>query len=308
MAAYNGEKYLREQVDSILCQTYQDFELIICDDCSTDSTPLILKEFARTDPRIKCYFNESNLGFKKNFEKAINFCAGDYIALSDQDDIWTNDHLELLLDNINDFDFVFSKSSFIDESGKKTGNTYPFYRETYMKKVKNLKRLDLFYLILVRNHVQGCTVLFKKELLLFFLPIPDALKYHDWWFALVSSFFFKMQYLNQITVYYRTHDNNASDDEKDLARQQKRSNYYHSRYNLIRSFYECFKTKMNNNEEQLCQTIMKYYYSVIYNENLFFRLAGYMRFYFLLNLDEALKKYILFFPRLVYQILPKNIT
>jgi len=296
MAAYNGEKYLREQVDSILCQTYQDFELIICDDCSTDSTPLILKEYEKNDPRIKCYFNEGNLGFKKNFEKAINFCAGDYIALSDQDDIWTNDHLELLLSNIHNFDFIFSQSSFIDESGKKTGKAYPFYRETYMKKVKKLNRLDLFYLIFVRNHVQGCTVLFKKDLLPFFLPIPDIIKYHDWWFALATSFFFKMHYLNRITVYYRIHENNASDDEKDLTRQQKRNNYYHSRYNLISSFCERFKSKMTKNEKQLCQTISKYYYSVMYSKNLFFCLICYIRFYFILNLDEDIKKYILFFP------------
>ena len=88
MATYNGEKFLRYMLDSILSQTYQDIELIICDDNSSDSTCLILKEYEKNNSRIKLYFNESNLGFIKNFEKAISLCSGDYIALSDQDDIW----------------------------------------------------------------------------------------------------------------------------------------------------------------------------------------------------------------------------
>jgi glycosyltransferase involved in cell wall biosynthesis len=71
MTTYNGEKFLKEQLDSILSQTYNDFELIICDDCSTDSTPVFLREYEKSDKRIKCFFNECNLGFLKNFEKAI---------------------------------------------------------------------------------------------------------------------------------------------------------------------------------------------------------------------------------------------
>ena len=96
MTTYNGEKYLAEQLDSILSQTHTDWELIICDDCSTDSTWQILQEYAQKDSRIKIYKNEQNLGFKKNFEKAIGLCTGDYIALSDQDDVWFPEHLSLL--------------------------------------------------------------------------------------------------------------------------------------------------------------------------------------------------------------------
>lgn len=88
MATYNGEKYLREQIDSIFNQTVQDFELIVCDDCSTDTTWNILLDYQVQDKRIKCYRDEENLGFKKNFEKAIGLCTGEYIALSDQDDVW----------------------------------------------------------------------------------------------------------------------------------------------------------------------------------------------------------------------------
>ena len=97
MATYNGEKYLREQLDSILSQTITDWELIVCDDCSKDTTVGILKSYQRKDGRVKIFVNEKNLGFKKNFEKAIGLCSGDYIALADQDDIWHDNHLEVLL-------------------------------------------------------------------------------------------------------------------------------------------------------------------------------------------------------------------
>lgn len=118
MATYNGEKYLREQLDSILAQTIQDFELIVCDDCSTDSTVQILNEYVEKDSRIKVFVNAKNLGFRKNFEKAIGLCKGEYIALSDQDDIWMTEHLELLVDNIQNKDLIAGNSELIDSLGR----------------------------------------------------------------------------------------------------------------------------------------------------------------------------------------------
>ena len=94
MATYNGEKFIREQLDSILAQTITDWELIVCDDVSTDSTIAILEEYANKDGRIQIHKNKVNLGFKRNFEKAISLCSGDYIALCDQDDIWKHDKVE----------------------------------------------------------------------------------------------------------------------------------------------------------------------------------------------------------------------
>ena len=98
MTTYNGEKYLKEQIDSILNQTVSDFELIVCDDVSSDSTMDILNDYAEKDDRIHVFRNEENLGFLKNFEKAIRICldrSAEYVALADQDDIWTENHLEV---------------------------------------------------------------------------------------------------------------------------------------------------------------------------------------------------------------------
>jgi glycosyltransferase involved in cell wall biosynthesis len=102
MCTYNGERFIKEQLDSILNQTYKNFELIITDDDSSDKTITIIKEYIKQDKRIKLYQNNSNLGFIKNFEKAISLCSGDYIVLADQDDIWKVNKLEIFLEQIKD--------------------------------------------------------------------------------------------------------------------------------------------------------------------------------------------------------------
>ena len=104
MATYNGEKYIREQLDSIISQTYPIHELIIQDDCSTDHTVEICRSYAARYPFIHIYQNEHNLGFNKNFETATMRATGDFVALSDQDDIWFKDKIAKQVAAIGDHD------------------------------------------------------------------------------------------------------------------------------------------------------------------------------------------------------------
>lgn len=108
MATYNGEKYIREQLDSILLQTYPVYELIIQDDGSTDSTVKIIKEYADRNEYIHFYQNEHNLGFRENFKTATMRATGDYIALADQDDVWYPQKLEKQIDAIGNNDMCYS--------------------------------------------------------------------------------------------------------------------------------------------------------------------------------------------------------
>ena len=87
LAVYNGEKYLREQVESILSQTYSDIELVMTDDNSSDGSWKVMNAMADGDSRIRIYHNERNLGFQRNFQKAISLCRGEFVSLSDQDDM-----------------------------------------------------------------------------------------------------------------------------------------------------------------------------------------------------------------------------
>lgn len=210
MATYNGEKYLREQLDSILAQTVQDFELIVCDDCSTDSTVKILNEYAERDSRIKVFVNELNLGFKKNFERAAGLCKGEYIAFSDQDDIWLPEHLEKLLSIIGGRDVACGNALIVDVSGNITG--------------KKLNELDGFYFfdsenILLKmmfreNCFQGASMLIKSVFLKRCFPIPDGIKYHDSWLAYCACFEQGIIYTFDAITKYRLHGNNVTHNVK----------------------------------------------------------------------------------------------
>lgn len=207
MTSYNGEFYIKEQIDSILSQTVRFDELVICDDCSNDNTPQILKDYSSVDNRIKVFFNETNLGFKRNFEKAIKLCSSDFIALSDQDDIWIPEHLELLKKAYDENDCILTcgNSFAADADGKPIGikckpDTYFISQSTD----------DQFLQVLYSNPVQGCTAYFHKDLLNTFLPIPDSQKFHDKWLALTAITKGKIVFLNEGLLYYRTHNNNVS--------------------------------------------------------------------------------------------------
>lgn len=97
LCTYNGEKFLRPQIDSITAQTYPNLEIIIVDDVSSDSTSSILEEYRQKDSRVKFHINSANIGYNKNFEKAFSLATADYIAISDQDDIWESNKIELMM-------------------------------------------------------------------------------------------------------------------------------------------------------------------------------------------------------------------
>ncbi|MEK7198913.1 MAG: glycosyltransferase, partial [Bacteroidota bacterium] len=110
MATYNGERFLSEQLESILSQSYPNIEMIVVDDGSVDSTVALVESYIKRYPAIRLYVNEENLGYIKNFEKGMLLANGEYIALSDQDDIWRKDKLALLMERIGTHEIIYSNS------------------------------------------------------------------------------------------------------------------------------------------------------------------------------------------------------
>lgn len=200
MATYNGERFLRQQLDSILLQTCTNLEIIICDDKSTDTTYKILREYALHDSRIILFQNETNLGLVKNFEKALCLCTGDYIALADQDDIWFPEKIETLLNNIQDYDLIHSDAMLIDENNTIFEKSFSSYSH------KNHSQSFLDYLF--SNNVTGCTALFKRSLLDGNIPLPRDVHVHDWWLAILAAKRNGVTYIHQPLIYYRQHNNN----------------------------------------------------------------------------------------------------
>ena len=194
MTTYNGEKYLREQLDSIYAQTYKNIEVVVTDDCSTDSTVEILQEYA-VSHGLKYQVNEENLGFMKNFEKVISLCNGDYIALADQDDIWLPEKLKTLMAKIGPNLMIHSDCAVIDEN---SNIILPAWKREngYMIRVENL---------LFKNVVTGCTVLLDKRLLEHAFPFPEGIVYHDWWLALCAAEHNRLAYTEECLTQYREH-------------------------------------------------------------------------------------------------------
>ncbi|MEA1916325.1 MAG: glycosyltransferase family 2 protein [Campylobacterota bacterium] len=196
MCTYNGERFINEQLDSILNQTYKNLEIIITDDCSSDKTVEIIREYEKSDSRIKFHQNEKNLGFVKNFEKAISFCSGEYIALADQDDIWKLNKLEVFLDEIEDNVLIYSDAILIDADGNETGNQL-------IRPSGCLVRGKCNKAFFLRNCVSGNTLMFKKELVEHIMPIPSEMSYHDIWIAFVASTYGTITYTEEPMTYYR---------------------------------------------------------------------------------------------------------
>lgn len=181
MATYNGEKYLREQLDSILSQTITDFELIIGDDHSTDSTVSILSEYAAKYPRILYSVNPVNVGFKKNFEQIIARCQGDYIALCDQDDIWYPNHLQLLLDHIGNHAMCCGNSELVNQDNQSLHRNLSDSDGIHF--IPDEPRKWFLRLMLHGNPFQGAAMLLRKDFAERCLPIPNGISFHDAWIA-----------------------------------------------------------------------------------------------------------------------------
>lgn len=209
MATYNGEKYLEEQIESILKQTYSNFRLIISDDCSTDGTGEILKKYSQKDNRIEIYFQEKNLGYIKNFEFLLNKVENKIYMLSDQDDYWLPDKVEKTYKKLKEAkaDLVFTdlivvneKEEIINKSFNKLMNL-----DKKINKTKNTKELVYLY-----NCITGCTIMSKKDFIKDIVPIPTESKHvlHDHWISLVVSMKGKVEYLPEGLIKYRQHGNN----------------------------------------------------------------------------------------------------
>ena len=207
MCTYNGEKYIREQLDSILNQTHTNIELIITDDFSTDGTVEIIKEYSDKDSRISFYKNEKNIGFLKNFEKAISLCTGEYIALTDQDDIWKINKLEIFLNEIKENVLIYSDAILIDKDSKEIG-------QELIRPGSCLCSGKCNKAFFLTNFVSGNTMMFKKELIKYILPIPNKMSYHDIWIAFVASTYGTITYTEEPMTYYRRYSEQVTHVEK----------------------------------------------------------------------------------------------
>lgn len=215
LATYNGEKYLKEQIDSILNQTYKNIHLIISDDNSKDSTRAILEQYQKQDSRITIYLQEQNLGYIKNFEFLLKKVESDYYMLSDQDDVWLPEKIEKSMQTLKNqnADLVFGDLEVVDENLQ---TIYPSFGDFMLLNRKIKKYVNSYRVNYLYNCVTGCTILSKKEYIKDILPIPHDSKYvpHDYWMGIMVALKGKLAYMPEKYIKYRQHGNNQIGTDK----------------------------------------------------------------------------------------------
>ncbi len=204
LSTYNGEKYLREQIDSILAQTYDNFELIVRDDGSKDSTVEIVKEYMEKSDKEITLMVGKNLGFIKSFFELLKHSDADYFSFADQDDIWLPNKIELAVNSLNKLDdtkpnMAFSNVDYYDTEMNFMGNGDS----------KNKKPSFLNSLYECIN--QGMTMVINKTARDYIIKnIPEKCFFHDWWTYMICTAFGSVVQDDVVTVKYRRAKTNAT--------------------------------------------------------------------------------------------------
>ena len=274
MCTYNGEKYIREQLISVINQSLPPDELVICDDLSTDNTVDIIKNILkRWNGKLKLVVNQQNLGFSKNFEKAINLCAGDYIFLCDQDDVWDLNKISIIMGIFNsekDAALVFHDAMIVDEQLRLLKQSFWDCLNFNYKNFIVMNYSHLSY----ENIIQGCACAFKKTVFEKAKPFPEF-ALHDEWLGLVGITLGKVIPVPHALLQYRQSSNNALGAGKVSYKEKIQQWFYH---------YDDIIKKRNNNLMRRLhllsyynQRFLKSFQNDEYDNNIFFVSYSFLR-------------------------------
>jgi len=262
LCTYNGEPYLKEQLESLLNQTRLPDELIIHDDRSTDKTVEIIQDFKQKTPfPVSLYTNEENLGFTKNFEKAISLCTGDIIFLSDQDDVWLPEKIETIEAEFNrsaKIGVVFSDAELVDENLNPLNGTLWNYTLPEEKRKRFISGEE-FEVLMGGNIVTGATMAFRAELKDISLPFPESSYFiHDGWISFIALFFFEVVPLKRSLIKYRQHSKQQIGAREQIKTYQNDRLPGYSRYQSYqRSIERCLNGKKKIEMlKQTCEIVL----------------------------------------------------
>ena len=203
LATFNGSRFLREQLDSLLGQSYGNLEIVVSDDQSADDTPRILNEYSAADPRIRWSPNPAPRGYAKNFERAISGCRGDFIFLCDQDDVWSSDKVRQHVLAYDDpkIAWVYNRVELIDENGRRIGTLEDAAPDYYGEKTITQAAWG--------SCILGCATSYRAEAVKWTLPIGRHARAHDSWIQLLLHARPHV-FLDVQLQFYRMHEANSA--------------------------------------------------------------------------------------------------
>ena len=215
MASFNGEQFIKDQVKSIQDQTFENWQLLIRDDRSTDLTVDIIQNVSNSDPRIKIIHRHGeNIGVIKNFECLLKTAQNNndgYVAFCDQDDFWKPEKLQKQFSEMKNLEARYGRNMpiLLFTDLQVTNSNLEILNNSFMnfQGISNAENIGLGHL-LKQNIVVGNTIMMNKALLEVALPFPENIHMHDWWMALCAASFGIIKYLPYQTVLYRLHEKN----------------------------------------------------------------------------------------------------
>ncbi len=203
LAAYKGEKYIEQQIRSILPQLSHSDEIIVSDDRPGGMTEKIVKRIAAEDSRVVWVEGKSK-GVVSNFVNAIRYCKGDKIFLCDQDDVWLPDKVKRVMEAFGEgYDLVLHNAYITDAELNITD--YSFFEKRGSKKgvLRNI----------FKNSYMGCCMAFDRKLLKKIMPMPRSIPMHDQWIGILAEIYGKVKFLDLPLIYYRVHGGNVTGGE-----------------------------------------------------------------------------------------------
>lgn len=226
IATYNGDKYIEEQILSILNQLSDEDEIIISDDGSKDKTLKVIDRL--NDGRIQVFKNNNRHGVVPNFENALKHASGEYIFFSDQDDIWKRDKVKICIDNLYDSDLVVHNSIVKFQDGEQSDMDFFELRKSGIGFIKNI----------TRNTFVGSCMAFRRNVIDYILPFPKHVLWHDMWIGLMVEMNGKTKFIDNKLLIYRRHGDNASP----TSEKSSFSKWFQFKYRLQMLYYTIIRT------------------------------------------------------------------
>ena len=266
LAVYNGEKYLKQQLESVLNQTVTDIKILVRDDGSSDASPKIIDEYCQKYPeRVFKLVGTPTKSAKQNFAELLKCADSDYVMFCDQDDVWLPQKIEKTLAVMKSAEkdsipvLVHTDLKVVDGDLNVISNSFFDFQKLLQNDITLPK-------LLVQNYVTGCTVMINRALVSKCAQIPRECIMHDWWLALVAILFGKLVCLEEPTMLYRQHTDNqvgakASYGIAYIKRKlstlgEVRKNY-NATYVQAEALLECYGGQLNKNQKEILQEYCK---------------------------------------------------
>ena len=263
LATYNGSKYLHEQLDSILNQSYGNINVIIRDDGSSDNTVMIIKEYEQKDSRVRLLNdNLGNLGFVRNFEELMKNSTSEYLMFSDQDDIWYNNKVETSYKRIKAIEEINGKSCpILVHTNSKIMNYETRTKSLFISDyAKNSSFENSFF----NFFVQGSTMLINASLKREALPFSKEVYLHDRYLHLIAEFIGIRSYVDAPTMDYRQHSNNEIGSRVNVIDKIKNKRYFNLKDRELLIFLDnTYSTNLDEIKKEKMDT-----YKLIVNNNI----------------------------------------